>query len=292
LKSVSIYKAYQSLSKNSQRHESLQTFSNKVHLHLDEHLRSIIDKIESDKYEEFIARFSNLRSLIELDVDESVLWSSILPLQESKLYAKNRLNEGKLSWLVPYLSTLTLLCKVYQKLEKPSPELELELSNIADYIVFELFKTVVLFYTQRELEIPWRKLQSILSRDFETVDVLVCEMQKILKVEEDSEIYPPSLTRLQSELWKKSKGALFIDDSFVISMKGTVVTGRVAKGVFHVDDLVLLVLQNGKILSSSITGLEFNRTLVDFVDFDMNVGALLKNVKEKDVPEGTILVTF
>ena len=79
-----------------------------------------------------------------------------------------------------------------------------------------------------------------------------------------------------------------IEDIFSISGRGTVVTGRVERGVIHVNDPVELVgIHETK--ASVVTGVEmFNKTLDEGQAGD-NIGALLRGIEKKDVVRGQVL---
>ncbi len=79
-----------------------------------------------------------------------------------------------------------------------------------------------------------------------------------------------------------------IEDIFTISGRGTVVTGRIERGVIHMGDPVELVgirpTQN-----STVTGIEmFNKTLQEGYAGD-NAGILLRGIEKKDVIRGQVL---
>ena len=79
-----------------------------------------------------------------------------------------------------------------------------------------------------------------------------------------------------------------IEDIFTISGRGTVVTGRIERGIVHMGDAVELVgirpTQN-----STVTGIEmFNKTLQEGMAGD-NAGILLRGIEKKDVIRGQVL---
>ncbi|MDR0828188.1 MAG: elongation factor Tu [Desulfovibrio sp.] len=79
-----------------------------------------------------------------------------------------------------------------------------------------------------------------------------------------------------------------IEDVFSISGRGTVVTGRVERGVLKVGDEVEIV--GIKPTAKSIcTGVEMFRKLLDQGQAGDNIGALLRGVKRDDVERGQVL---
>jgi elongation factor Tu len=79
-----------------------------------------------------------------------------------------------------------------------------------------------------------------------------------------------------------------IEDIFTISGRGTVVTGRIERGVIHMNDPVELVGIKPT-AASTVTGIEmFNKTLDEGMAGD-NTGILLRGIDKKDVERGQVL---
>mgnify|MGYP004464170275 CR=1 FL=1 len=79
-----------------------------------------------------------------------------------------------------------------------------------------------------------------------------------------------------------------IEDIFTISGRGTVVTGRIERGVVNMNDPVELVGIRPT-QSSTVTGIEmFQKTLDQGIAGD-NVGILLRGIEKKDVVRGQVL---
>ncbi len=79
-----------------------------------------------------------------------------------------------------------------------------------------------------------------------------------------------------------------IEDIFTISGRGTVVTGRVERGIVNMNDPVELVGIRPT-QSSTVTGIEmFQKTLDQGIPGD-NVGILLRGIEKKDVVRGQVL---
>ena len=79
-----------------------------------------------------------------------------------------------------------------------------------------------------------------------------------------------------------------IEDVFSISGRGTVVTGRVERGVIHVGDEIEIVgLKDTQ--KTTCTGVEMFRKLLDEGQAGDNVGVLLRGTKREEVERGQVL---
>ncbi|MBR5482454.1 MAG: elongation factor Tu [Alphaproteobacteria bacterium] len=79
-----------------------------------------------------------------------------------------------------------------------------------------------------------------------------------------------------------------IEDVFSISGRGTVVTGRVERGVIHVgDDLEIVGIK--PTAKTTCTGVEMFRKLLDEGEAGDNIGVLLRGTKREDVERGQVL---
>jgi len=79
-----------------------------------------------------------------------------------------------------------------------------------------------------------------------------------------------------------------IEDVFSISGRGTVVTGRVERGVIKVGDEVEIVGLRPT-LKTVVTGVEMFRKLLDSGEAGDNIGALLRGTKREEVERGQVL---
>ena len=79
-----------------------------------------------------------------------------------------------------------------------------------------------------------------------------------------------------------------IEDVFTISGRGTVVTGRVERGVIKVSDEVEIVGIHPT-MKSTCTGVEMFRKLLDQGQAGDNIGVLLRGVKREEVERGQVL---
>ncbi len=80
-----------------------------------------------------------------------------------------------------------------------------------------------------------------------------------------------------------------IEDIFSISGRGTVVTGRIERGVVHPGDEVDIVGMNDTPEKTVVTGVEMFRKLLDEGQAGDNVGCLLRGIKKEDVERGQVL---
>ncbi len=80
-----------------------------------------------------------------------------------------------------------------------------------------------------------------------------------------------------------------VEDVFTITGRGTVVTGRIERGVLNVNDEVEILGITDKPLKTVCTGVEMFRKLLDRGEAGDNVGALLRGVKREEVQRGQVL---
>ncbi len=82
--------------------------------------------------------------------------------------------------------------------------------------------------------------------------------------------------------------ALAIEDVFTITGRGTVVTGRIERGVVNLNDEVEIVgLRETK--KTTVTGIEMFRKLLDRGEAGDNVGVLLRGIDRTEVERGQVL---
>ena len=80
-----------------------------------------------------------------------------------------------------------------------------------------------------------------------------------------------------------------IEDIFSITGRGTVVTGRIETGTIHVNDAVELVGFGDAPRSTTVTGVEMFRKLLEQGEAGDNVGLLLRGIDKKDVKRGEVV---
>ena len=107
--------------------------------------------------------------------------------------------------------------------------------------------------------------------------------QAVLKLMAEVDKYIPQPTR------DKDKPFLMpIEDVFSISGRGTVVTGRVERGIVKVGEEIEIVGLKAT-AKTVVTGVEMVRKLLDQGEAGDNIGALLRGVGREDVERGQVL---
>jgi elongation factor Tu len=80
-----------------------------------------------------------------------------------------------------------------------------------------------------------------------------------------------------------------IEDVFTIQGRGTVVTGRVERGIVKVQDEVAIIGIHPEVKKTVATGVEMFRKLLDEGRAGDNIGVLLRGVKREEVQRGQVL---
>jgi elongation factor Tu len=80
-----------------------------------------------------------------------------------------------------------------------------------------------------------------------------------------------------------------IEDVFTITGRGTVVTGRIERGIVKVGETIEIVGIAEKTSSTTVTGVEMFRKLLDEGRAGDNVGVLLRGTKREDVQRGQVV---
>jgi len=81
-----------------------------------------------------------------------------------------------------------------------------------------------------------------------------------------------------------------IEDVFTITGRGTVITGRVERGVLKVNSEVEIVGIKPTSIKTTVTGVEMFRKLLDEARAGENVGLLLRGTKREEVERGQVVV--
>ncbi|MGN6332432.1 MAG: elongation factor Tu [Motilibacteraceae bacterium] len=81
-----------------------------------------------------------------------------------------------------------------------------------------------------------------------------------------------------------------IEDVFTITGRGTVVTGRIERGVIKVNETVDIVGIKDTKQTTTVTGIEMFRKLLDEGQAGENVGLLLRGTKREDVERGQVVI--
>jgi elongation factor Tu len=107
--------------------------------------------------------------------------------------------------------------------------------------------------------------------------------QSIVKLVDEMDKYIPTPERDTDKPF-----LMPIEDVFSISGRGTVVTGRIERGIVHVGDEVSIVGIKDTV-KTTCTGVEMFRKLLDQGEAGDNVGVLLRGTKREDVERGQVL---
>ena len=80
-----------------------------------------------------------------------------------------------------------------------------------------------------------------------------------------------------------------VEDVFSITGRGTVATGRVERGQVKVGDVVEVIGIEEEAKTTTVTGVEMFRKLLDYAEAGDNIGALLRGVSREDIQRGQVL---
>jgi len=80
-----------------------------------------------------------------------------------------------------------------------------------------------------------------------------------------------------------------IEDVFSITGRGTVATGRIETGVINSGDPVEIIGMGDKKLTSTVTGVEMFRKILDRGEAGDNVGLLLRGIEKTDIQRGMVI---
>ena len=149
------------------------------------------------------------------------------------------------------------------------------------------------------LELVEMEVRELLSKyEFPGDDVPIIKGSALKALEGDqSEIGEPAIGRLAEALdtyiptpERAVDGAFLmpIEDVFSISGRGTVVTGRVERGIIKVGEEIEIVGIRPTV-KTTCTGVEMFRKLLDQGQAGDNVGILLRGTKREDVERGQVL---
>ena len=82
-----------------------------------------------------------------------------------------------------------------------------------------------------------------------------------------------------------------VEDIFTINGRGTVATVTIENGTANLGDLVSIILQDGTIVSSAITGIEKYKTTLDSATKGDSVGFLLRGVSKEEIKTAQLITT-
>jgi hypothetical protein len=155
----------------------------------------IIEKIESDKFEQFQSRINNMEMLIQINNSKD-LFSYALQLKESVDYARNRVSEGKHNWLAPYLTVLPLFALALKIQGGDTAKLDQQFANAIEDWKHQTLNLVTQSLLEVTDEIPWAHIQNVLNNSENSVAQLAEHCQGILtefeveEKEEDDSTFP------------------------------------------------------------------------------------------------------
>jgi elongation factor Tu len=80
-----------------------------------------------------------------------------------------------------------------------------------------------------------------------------------------------------------------IEDVFTITGRGTVVTGRIERGIINVNETIEIVGIKEEVQTTTVTGVEMFRKLLDSGMAGDNVGLLIRGIKREEVERGQVV---
>ncbi|HEX5002801.1 MAG TPA: elongation factor Tu [Bacteroidia bacterium] len=80
-----------------------------------------------------------------------------------------------------------------------------------------------------------------------------------------------------------------VEDVFSITGRGTVATGRIERGIINSNDTVEIIGMQDKKLTSTVTGVEMFRKILDKGEAGDNVGLLLRGIEKTDIRRGMVV---
>jgi len=81
-----------------------------------------------------------------------------------------------------------------------------------------------------------------------------------------------------------------VEDVFTITGRGTVATGRIETGVINSNDPVEILGMGDEKLTSTVTGVEMFRKILDYGEAGDNVGLLLRGIDKANIRRGMVIV--
>src|SRR6201999_4327315 len=81
-----------------------------------------------------------------------------------------------------------------------------------------------------------------------------------------------------------------VEDVFSITGRGTVVTGRIERGTIHTGETIDIIGIKEKAQTTTVTGVEMFRKILDDGQAGDNVGLLLRGIKREEVEGGQVVL--
>lgn len=82
-----------------------------------------------------------------------------------------------------------------------------------------------------------------------------------------------------------------VEDVFTITGRGTVCTGRVERGKCKIGDTIDIIGMGNEKITSTVTGVEMHRKILDNAQAGDNVGLLLRGINKDQVSRGMVIAT-
>ena len=132
-------------------------------------------------------------------------------------------------------------------------------------------------------DLPIVRGSALQALESESADPAAAEYASILELMDSVDSYIPTPTR---DLEKPF--LMPIEDVFGIKGRGTVVTGRIERGIINVGEEIEIVGIDDT-TTTTVTGVEMFKKLLDTGEAGDNVGCLLRGVEREDVKRGQVL---
>jgi len=160
---------------------------------------------------------------------------------------------------------------------------EMEMKDLVELEVRDLLES---YGYQTDLPVVKGSARLAMTEDFQNPSELGLLSVKELMNQVDSYVKEPS--RL-----KDAPFILSIEQAYVITGRGTVVTGKIEQGVVKMTDALEIIpnSKNKDVYSTICLGLEMFRKSMDIAEVGDNVGVLIKGIKKDQVKRGFVLAT-
>jgi elongation factor Tu len=133
-------------------------------------------------------------------------------------------------------------------------------------------------------DIPVIRGSALKALEYNGTDPSAPEIQCILELMNQVDSYIPTPTRAVDKPF-----LMPIEDVFAIKGRGTVVTGRIERGIVKVSDNIEIVGFAEKASTTVVTGVEMFQKILDQGEAGDNVGCLLRGIDRTGVQRGQVL---
>ena len=96
-------------------------------------------------------------------------------------------------------------------------------------------------------------------------------------------------TKFNGDYDENGKFLMEVEHAFIISGRGTIVTGNVVRGKASINDTVEILGMNEKILKSKIVGIMNLNEDIQVANFGENVGLFLEGISREQIHEGQVI---